>query len=161
MNQQTEAGSVMNWNAKYECIEIYVAGPRLEALRTTFDDFGDNPDIVGLFRKNLFDQKGSYNGDGCDRLELRNDYLYAAIDGISPEYFKDFLNDCLTCAQENLDLSYMVVGTQAMIPSEDENEEDDETARCDVVFLRGFDAANNPMKREHGKFYAEFVVRGI
>lgn len=161
MSQQTTAGAVMNWDAKYECIEIYVAGPHLEALRTTFEEYEDNPQIVGLFRTDLFNSDGTYNGDGCSRLELRSDYLYAAIDGTSPEYFAKLLKGCLTCAEQNPDLSYMVVGTQAMIPNEEEDGEDDETAHCDVVFLRGFDAANNPMKREHGKFYAEYVMRGI
>lgn len=157
----SQTGTIMNWGAKYDNIEIYIAGPQLEELRDTFDDFGENPEIVGLFRKELFGDDGLYDGDGCDRLDIRDNYMWAALDGTSDEYFKEILEDCIACAQENPDLSYMVVGGQVMIPSEDKDEEDDETQRYDVVFLRGFDAANNPLKHNHGRFYKDFVVRGI
>ena len=151
----TTAAVTMEWpDAEHSGIEIFVSGPRVDELTPGFEEFGDNPDVAALFRHaELHDEDGDYNGDGCDRLEMRKGVLWAAIDGTSAGYVARILEDCRICADRNPDLSYMVVGSHPV--------GEDELQRYDVLFLKGFDATSNPMRREHGRFYADYVVRGI
>jgi len=127
----------------------------LDALAPRFDEYGDNPEVVALFRgeDDLLDGDGEYDGDGCDRLEIRDGVLWAAIDGTSDDCVAEILQGCQSCSERNPDLSYMMVGARPV--------DDDEIQRYDVLFLKGFDTATNPMKAKHGKFYDDYVVRGI
>ena len=145
---------LMEWDQEYVGIEIYISGPQVDEVKPDFDEFEDNPKVTALFLDtNFYDEEGDYNGDGCDRLEINKDYLYAAMDGPSKEGIAIILKDCLTCAKRYPDLSYMVIGWQPV--------GDDEVERCDVLLLRGFNAANNPVKRHHGRFFSGNIIRGI
>lgn len=134
-------------------IEIYIAGPEVDALKQGFDEYGDNPDVVSLFRSDTNDDDGNYNGDGCDRLDFSHGVLIAAIDGLGDGSAAMLTEDCRLVAEKHPNLNYLVVGMQDV--------GDDEIERCDVLFARGFDASNNPMRRWHGKFYEDLVVSGI
>ena len=145
---------MMEWHTSYSDVEFYIAGPTVDDLKSNFDEFGDNPEVAALFQvTDLYDENGEYNGDGCNRLEMRKDYLYAAMDGLSDDVVAILLKDCKDCAERNPDLSYMLVGAYV--------DEEADVQCYDVLLLRGFNADNNPLKREHGKFYDEYVVRGI
>lgn len=139
--------------AVHSDVEIFVAGPQVDALAAAFDDSGDNPDIVALFRPGTLHTDGEYDGDGCDRLEIQHGILWAAMDGLTTRTVAEIAAGCRACAERNPDLSYMVAAAHPV--------DDDEIQRYDVLLLKGFDATNNPMKRLHGRFYADFVVRGI
>lgn len=149
------AGKLMKWpDAEHSGVEIFISGPRVDDLACRFEEFGNNPDIVALFRcTDLTDEDDKYNGDLCDRLEFKHGVLWAAIDGASSKYVARIVDDCQICSDRNPGLSYMVVGSQPV--------GDDDVERYDVLFLKGFDAANNPMKSEHDRFYEDYVVRGI
>lgn len=145
--------------ATYTDIEIYISGEKVHELSSGFDEVEDNPEIVSLFNPQPFDEKGDYNGDGCDRLELNKGMIWAAMDGLRTDSVKKVAQDCIICAEKNPDLSYLIVGIRVIEPDEDSDLEDEEIC-YDVLFRQGF-LSDNPIKTIHGKFYDEFTVRGI
>ena len=140
----------------YSGIEIYVAGDMITKLECS--DFRDNPDVVALFNPNPYDDDGEYQGDGCDRLEINGDTIFAAMDGMSDEGSAIVVDECQRAHVLNPDLKYLVVSFSY---DDNDDDDDDEVAHVKVLFMVGFNSLDNPMKKHHGKFYKDYVVTGI